>query len=445
MKRKFTTEQFIAKSKNIHGAKYVYNNTVYTGMSSPVIITCNSHGDFEVLAKNHIHRKSGCPKCKGVSCSKRQLMTTEEFIIAARKVHGDKFDYSETVYRGYDTPVTIISPEHGEFTQPAGNHLRGCIPRISTSPRTSKRKPKRTTEEFIERAKEVHGDKYNYSTVCYKNSTTKVRILCPIHGEFMQRPGDHLRGCGCPQCRAVKMSKINRLTTESFIRRGSKKHNNKYDYSKVVYTKRLNSVTIICPEHGEFEQLACNHLIGHGCPVCGNINRAEKNRKTTEEFIEEARAIHLDKYDYLRVVYTGNTDKVEIICKEHGTFLQTPADHLTGSGCPKCTQSLGEATVERILTEYSIEFEKQKSFPGCVNTNSLRFDFYLPEYNTAIEYDGIQHFKPIDRFGGSTQLAYIQHNDQIKTQYCIDNNITLVRIKYTEDIHEKLSTALSIV
>ena len=184
-------------------------------------------------------------------------MNTQEFIEKAKKIHGDKYDYSKVEYVHSHTKVCIICPKHGEFWQAPRHHLNGngcpyCAGKIRL-----------TTEEFIRRAKEVHGDKYDYSKVEYVHSHTKVCIICPKHGEFWQMPLHHLKGGGCPNCVGNK-----RLTTEEFIRRAKEVHGDKYDYSKVEYVNARIKVCIICPEHGEFRQTASEHLRGQGCPKC---------------------------------------------------------------------------------------------------------------------------------------------------------------------------------
>lgn len=192
---------------------------------------------------------------------------------------------------------------------------------------------KLTTKEFIAKAKEIHGDKYDYSKVYYVNLGTKVCIICPKHGEFWQRPDCHLRGNeGCPQCMKNKTGRNIYKTTENFIEESHKIHGDKYDYSKVKYRGDKTKVCIICPEHGEFWQTPNNHLKGKGCPDCYG------NRKlSVDKFINQAREVHGDKYDYSKVEYKNTDTKVCIICPEHGEFWQTPYHHIKRKqGCPKC-------------------------------------------------------------------------------------------------------------
>ena len=190
-----------------------------------------------------------------------------------------------------------------------------------------------TTEEFITRAREVHGHKYDYSLVEYVNSYTRIKIICPEHGAFEQRPDMHLLGQRCREC-AVEQQ---RFTTEEFITRAREVHGGRYDYSLVEYVNSRTNIRIICPEHGVFDQLANNHLVlKHGCPQCAT----EQKCLTTGEFITRAREVHGDRYDYTQVEYINNSTPVKIICPEHGEFEQRPDMHLhQKQGCPQCAET----------------------------------------------------------------------------------------------------------
>ena len=204
-----------------------------------------------------------------------KLKTTEEFIRRAKKVHGDKYDYSKVEYKGTHTKVCIICPIHGEFFQTPNNHLhgQGCL--------ACGGRKQLTKEEFIQKAREVHGDKYDYSKVEYVNKNTKVKIICPIHGEFFQTPNNHLQGHGCHKCVGCKQ-----LTKEEFIQKAREAHGYKYDYSKVEYINAHTKVKIICPIHGEFEQEPNSHLEGKGCPNCYHKTKKYKFN-LLEEFESE--------------------------------------------------------------------------------------------------------------------------------------------------------------
>ena len=288
---------------------------------------------------------------------------------------------------------------------------------------------KKTTEQFIKDAIKIHNNKYDYSKIIYKNCFKKICIICPIHGEFLQRPINHLQSKGCFNCRKYKSN------TEEFIEKSKLIHGNKYDYSKVNYIKSNIPVEIICSIHGSFFSHPSNHLRGNKCKKCSMIVNGINQRLNTEEFIEKSKLIHGEKYLYENVDYIKNNIKVIIICKFHGIFLQRPEDHLDGRGCPKCNESIGEKKIRVFLETNKIKYEHQKSFSNCINPKTnrkLKFDFYIPSKNLLIEYDGEQHFS-LGYLNGKYKttkrdLKSIQYRDKIKNQFSKNNGIELLRI-----------------
>ena len=275
---------------------------------------------------------------------------------------------------------------------------------------------KLTTEEFIERARKVHGDKYDYSKVDYKGKDIKVCIICPIHGEFWQTPHNHINGSKCPKCVGK-----HRYTTEEWIEEARKVHGDKYNYSKVIYNGAFEKVCIICPIHGEFWTKANNHLNGDGCKKCYH----DKERMTIEEFIKRSREIHGDKYDYSKTDLNNRDEKgkVCIICPIHGEFWQTPHSHLTRRGCPFCKESSLEKEVAKCLHENEIKYERSFKDKWL---GKQHLDFYLPKYNLAIECQGKQHFIPIEYFDGEEGLKNTKKRDNLKIQKCKENGIKLI-------------------
>lgn len=282
---------------------------------------------------------------------------------------------------------------------------------------------------FIEKAKKVHGNKYDYSLVNYTQSKNKIKIICPEHGLFEQRASGHLSGYGCSKCSHKKQA----LSINDFIEKAKKVHGDKYDYSNSVYLNYDTKIKIICSEHGVFEQTPNNHLKGGHCENCSFIKR-----RHNFIFIEKAKKVHGDKYDYSLVNYITSHIKIDINCEKHGVFKQTPHNHLKGHGCPACNQSKGEEKVSEFLKSKNIIFLPQHRFKDCVDKIPLPFDFYLPDYNTCIEFNGIQHYKPKEYFGGEDGFKNQQKKDKIKSQYCKEKNITLLIIKYNEKIDKKL-------
>ena len=313
------TNDFIRKAKEIHGDKYDYSKVEYKNNRTKVCIICPEHGEFWQVSSYHLSG-NGCPKCGGTI-----KMDSNTFIIKAREIHGDKYDYSKVEYVNARTKVCIICPEHGEFWQTPDRHLsgRGCK-KCGIIKRSNKLRG--NIAEFVIKAKEIHGDRYDYSKAEYSNTNTKLCIVCPEHGEFWQSPVTHLKGHGCPKC-----SGNAKLSMQTFSQKAKEVHGDRYDYSKVNYINAQTKVCIICPEHGEFWQTPNSHLKGNGCPKCGGRNKLDN-----ESFVIKAREIHGNRYDYSKVNYINHQTKVCIICPKHGEFWQIPVSHLSGSGCPKC-------------------------------------------------------------------------------------------------------------
>ncbi len=194
---------------------------------------------------------------------------------------------------------------------------------------------RKTTKEFIEEAKKIHADKYDYSLVEYKNTNTPVKIICKIHGEFIQEPKIHLWGCNCPKCAREKETKNQFLSTDEFKQKAIKVHGTKYEYSKVQYSSANKKVPIICKEHGVFFQAPVMHLYGQGCPTCGkNISGV---RLTQDEFIGRLQKRYGNKFDYTKVKYINGKTPVIVTCKQHGDF-EKRAEYLLDEhiACPDC-------------------------------------------------------------------------------------------------------------
>ena len=307
---------------------------------------------------------------------------------------------------------------------------------------------KLNTEEFIKRAKEVHGDKYDYSNTTYINRRTKIKYICPIHGEQEQLPENHIK-YGCGKCGIEKGNDKKKISFDVLIERFRKIHGDKYDYSKSEYINIDTPIEIICPMHGSFWQSPYEHQNGANCPRCFGRN------KTTEDFIKEAKKVHGDKYDYSKSEYINSTTKIDIICPEHGLFKQTYLNHiLLKQNCPLCAKTTykGEEKIENYLKFLKVEYETQKTFDGCKDKRNLKFDFYIPSKNIAIEYDGIQHFESIS-FGNDAKsnLEYNTKHDKIKDDFCKANNIKLIRISFEdydniEDIlHNNISSTFKMI
>lgn len=285
-----------------------------------------------------------------------------------------------------------------------------------------------TLQEFIESSNKQHNHKYDYSLVVLVNTTTKVKIICPEHGIFEQTPQNHKNGSECVKCSYESRQSTTKLDTNKFINKAVTIHNNVYDYSLTEYKTTHDYVKIICSIHGVFEQTPAHHLNGSGCKKCGN------DVKTKEYAITKSKEVHGDYYDYSLVDFINTKKKVIIICPIHGEFKQTLGHHYNGAGCPICCESKGERDIRKYLTSKKIIFTPQKRFKDCRDKLPLPFDFYLPKYNICIEYDGEQHFKSKEQWGGHAGFLDRQKKDQIKTEYCKINNINLIRITNIKDL-----------
>ena len=284
----------------------------------------------------------------------------------------------------------------------------------------------KTTKDFIENSKNKHGDRYDYSLSDYINARTKVKIICPEHGEFEQIPRQHESGYNCPKCSGRNK------TNEEFINEIKLIHGDIYEYSKVEYKNNRDKIKIICNKHGEFEQKPKDHLLGKGCPKCVGKNM------NTDDYIRKAKLVHGNRYDYSLVIYTKARNKIKIICPIHGEFEQTANSHLNGKGCPMCKESKGEKIIREYLIDNNIHFVPQYKFPDCKNIRQLPFDFYLPDYNTCIEYNGEQHYKPMRFLGGEEKFIQTQKNDKIKYDYCKNNSINLLILNDLKTIIKNL-------
>ena len=266
----YTTEKIIEKFKSIHGDKYDYSKVDFVKTTTKVCIICPEHGEF--WQEPHAHLKGqGCPKCGVNKRSKSKTTTNENFIKKAKEIHGDKYDYSKTNYINNKTKIVIICPIHGEIEITPNAHIsekRGC-PKCGNTLKGANFKM--SIERFIEKAQKIHGNSYSYEEVSYINNRTPVSIMCPTHGIFKQTPEVHLSGHGCPECANIKRAEKNIMTTSEFIAKAKNIHGDKYDYSKVEYVKYDTPVTIICPEHGEFQQKPYIHLDGSGCQKCAML------------------------------------------------------------------------------------------------------------------------------------------------------------------------------
>lgn len=282
--------------------------------------------------------------------------------------------------------------------------------------------PKRKTqEEFIQQAKLIHNDLYDYTKVNYINNSTKVIIICDEHGEFLQIPKDHIRGRGCIKCANIQIGNMKRKPFQDIIDKGIELYGDIYDYSEMIYENNRTPIILKCKIHGlKFSQNPGHFLEGYSS--CMKCSRTANHN--TEYFIERASEIHNNLYNYSKVKYKNNRTKVIIICKKHREFKQTPDNHIIQKqGCPKCKSSKGELKIIEYLDKKQIQYTHQKYCK--INNKRMYFDFYLPKQDLYIEFDGEQHFK--DSFYGTYESQ--KKRDELKNKYAKGK---LLRISYKE-------------
>lgn len=429
-KRLEYAKELIEKFNIIHDNKYEYclENICNTStVGDKIKVFCKYHGEyFYINISNHLNG-SGCQKC-GIN-----LLTLDDFIKLARIKHSEKYCYDKVILGNSSKKVEIFCRFHEKyFWQTPKNHLlgQGC-------PYCAKVK-KKTTEEFIEESIKIHGDKYRYDKTIYKNCRSDVIIFCNTHQEYFSIKADyHLNGYGCQKCNILKP-----VTFEEFVKRAQTKHGDIYNYDINDFINTTTLINIFCTKHGGyFTQTPTAHMTRSGCPIC-----SKNRKKTLEEFIEDSVAIHGDLYDYSNVEYINCRTKVKILCKFHNEIFEQTADvHLRGKGCPLCSNSKGEVKVRNKLISLNIKYEPQYKNSGCFYKNLLRFDFGI--FNNfgdlvgIIEYNGAQHYKPFDFSRNKNEydekiieeFEILQKKDNIKRQWCKDNNIPMLELKFDED------------
>ena len=387
---------FVKKAKIIHHNKYDYSKVDYIKSTKQVIIICPIHGEFKQKPAAHL-QGFGCQICGG---SKK--LTQKEFIAKATKIH-DKYDYSLVKYKNMGTKITIICPEHGEFRQKPVKHIngQGC----------PKCKNQLTKEEFISRATNKHNNKYDYSLVKYKNIDSPITVICPKHGEFLTTPYRHLK-YGCKLC-SIDDKKGNKKHQDDFIKQATKIHG-KYDYNLVDYYNSFKHVSIICPEHGVFRQAPYDHLQGKGCQKCaGNL------KHTTKEFISKSIEKHGDKYDYSKSNYVNSSEKVIIICPVHGEFEQVALYHYhLGYGCPKCPSNISKPHLEiaEFIGDCIVHNDRTAIAP-------YEIDILLEDKKIGFEHDGV-FYHSYNRI----ETADERNKHKIKQDLADKNGIRLIQI-----------------
>lgn len=332
------------------------------------------------------------------------------------------YSYEEINYVNSHTPIKIKCLKHNcFFYQKPVEHLRGrkgCL--------ICNQKNRYKIESFIIEAQKKHNNKYDYSKTILNGSINKIKIICSEHGEFDQLPSNHLSGQGCPKCSVLIRSKAKKKSFIDFIEESNKKHQNKYNYEFVSFDTLNSKIKIICPEHGEFEQLAYSHIRGKGCEKCGKNKLSNLFKQTTNDIINKCIKRHGNRYDYSLVNYLHSQSKIKIICPKHGEFEQLPYDHILGHGCEKCASTI--SSYEKEINEYikSMKISTITSSKKIIYPQQL--DIFIPLNNIGIQFNGLYWHSE----------EYLDKNYHLKkTELCEKNNIKLIHIFEDEWIYKK--------
>jgi len=429
--KKFTLQDFIEKANSMHKNSYNYDKVVLVNILTKVTITCPHHGDFELPAKAHL-RGTGCSECRKESYTQPKEKAGQKFIEKVRALHGDKYSYDKLEYITNRLNVIITCPKHGDFKMRPTVHLRGgscgeCRKELLGTPNEEYR------QRFIEKSRKVHGDFYTYDNLVYIESKTNVTITCPKHGDFTVLPDVHLNGSKCKECSKEERLLPKKDKSQIFIEKAKAMHGDLYTYDNVAYINNKTTVKITCKKHGDFEMTPSTHLRGFKCQVCRFGGTVEERQ---ERFIREAKEMHKERnYDYSRVKYVKKNLKVEIICPEHGLFLQTPNSHVLGDVCPVCAKKVSgfelwlKCLVEKATNKTAFKFvmKNRKHIDVLVDdigfeANGLRFHCEVSLYGDVKPFDYHQN-KTIQAASEGITLYHIFEDEYLLKREVVEAKI----------------------
>jgi len=459
--QKLKFDEFIKRASKLFNNKYNYIDDNFDYKKN-MKCECKKHGIFNLNPERHITRLSECPKC----IEERNKISLDEFIMKSNIIHDNKYDYSLVNFETLKDKIEIICPKHGRFIQYATHHIhnkKGC------KYCTREKSINTYLLNFIKDCNIIHNSKYDYSKINLTKLKNKIEIICPIHGSFFKRPYEHLnKKSGCQLCKSSKgEKKIRSFLIKNRIKFDEQK---KFKECKNVrelpfdfYLPKLN----ICIEYDGEQHYNAIEIWG-GDDRLNNIksNDSIKNYFCTQNNIKLIRIPYKD-YDNIDTILTENilncknnikldilrqkldivndykykynfnnyinvNSQIDITCPLHGLNIKTAYKALQGNACSNCDDSKGEREISKYLDRNGISYYRQHKFSNCKNIYPLGFDFYIPSMRTVIEFGGIQHFQPVTYFGGLEAYERLKINDKIKEDYCEENYINIIRIKYDQ-------------
>ena len=377
--KKLTQAEFLEKVAERLRGPLDLSKFEYSGSAGKGIAICPVHGEFMISA-NALMNGIGCKPCSRAESGRKRAMTQEGFILRAKEVHGEKYDYSKVEYVNSQKHVTIICPAHGEFSQSANAHLRGQGCRKCFNESAGDRN-RLSQEEFLVRLASLDTG-YGLEQVSYTSMDKPITLVCRNHGPFTARAGNVLyHKSGCPKCANELTGARSRKPLDYYVEKSRVIHGDRFEYLGVEYKNSAAYLKVLCSEHGEFLQLAQDHIKGVGCSKCA----VEIYDQVS--FINVATRVHGARYDYSQAVYSGALSKVVIACKDHGPFVQTPSSHINGQGCPKCA-NVGPSDAQVEIANFMRQFtDVMEEAP--IGESRKRVDVFLPEHSLAIEYHGL--------------------------------------------------------
>lgn len=426
---KYTQEQFNQQVYDLYPEVTV--TSVYTGMRQPIAAKCNKCGHEWSLKQAASLIKSGCPKCSIINKGKAHRLSQDEFIKKLEAVNIniiplDKYVTAKEKIRFKCSVCNSIWEATPDSVLKGSGCPKCAVKRVHSMQKLSQ-------EEVVRRVNSINPNIILLDK--YINSKTSLQCYCKKHKlKFTSKAQTVLSGTYiCPECKKEKVSEKQMKSNKEFI--NQLKNLNICVLPLEDYKGSNVKIAFKCLKCGYIREAIPSNVIAHngGCPKC-----AGQSIKSLTDFIIQANIVHNNKYLYSKAKYLGRHNKTTIICPIHGDFEQEIGSHLSGCGCSKCNQSKGEQQVQKILESLNISFSNQfkiKNNQYFANKYiAVDFQFKYNEQEYFIEYNGKQHYEPIEYFGGEERFKKQVERDNDLRQYCKDNNIRLLEIKYTEDL-----------
>jgi glutaredoxin len=434
MGRKVTHEEFVDRVSKVNPDITIVGE--YKGSREKVKCRCSCGHEWEPIAYS-LTSGRGCPKCGLIKIATKRRKSHEAFVEQVGNVNPNVIVIGE--YTNMHTKVECECQFGHRWFPFAMDVARGeGCPQCGLISRVSKRT--KTHEQFVEEVRNINPDITVVGT--YKNSHTKIEFRCKEGHKWITTPNNVLSGKTCLTCANIQSSLRQRKSHEQFV----KELKNIHPDITVIgeYVNSNTKIEFMCSKGHIWKSAPSNLLSGCSCPFCKGEKISALKFKTHEQFLGEVLELGID----VTVLGTYHSAREHILCrcnKCNHEWMITPNNLLRGFGCPKCKKSKGEQAVEEYLIAHNIVFETQKRFADCIDQRPLPFDFYLPEYNMLIEYQGAQHYMATHRMGDEEKLIYRQKHDCIKREYCKDKGINLLEIPYTNlnQVSEILSDVLN--